>query len=137
MTKALQEEVWQRAGRCCEYCRMVPAYYRSPFQIDHVVARQHGGEAVSDNLALAYFNCNTHKGPNIAGIDPETGDLVRLFHPRKEAWDDHFQWNGPVLAGLTAVGWATIRVLAINEPDCVAVRQALIDEGAFPLLRSY
>ena len=132
VTKALEEEVWQRAGGCYEYCRMPQAFYRSPFQIDHVVARQHGGEAASDNLALACFHCNTHKGPNIAGIDPESGDLVRLFHPRKDRWDDHFQWQGPVLAGVSAIGRATVQVLAINAPDYVAVRQALIDEGAFP-----
>jgi hypothetical protein len=35
-------------------------------------------------------------------------------------------------AGLTAVGTATIHVLAINTPDYVEVRQALIDEGVFP-----
>ena len=85
-----------------------------------------------DNLALACFHCNTHKGPNIAGIDPESGDLVRLFHPREDQWDDHFRWQGPVLAGVSAVGRATIQVLAINAPGYAAVRQALREEGAFP-----
>ena len=111
---------------------MPEALYRSPFQFDHIVARQHGGQTVSENLALSCFHCNTHKGPNVAGVDPETGELVRLFHPRKEAWDEHFRWAGPTLESLTAVGRTTIHVLAINDPEYVAVRQALIEEGVFP-----
>jgi len=111
---------------------MPEALYRSPFQIDHIVARQHGGQTVSDNLALSCFHCNTHKGPNVAGANPATGEVVRLFHPRKDAWDDHFRWAGPMLEGLTPVGEVTIQVLAINDPEYVAVRQALIEEGVFP-----
>ena len=132
MNKALADEVRQRAARCCEYCRMPEALYRSPFQLDHIMARQHGGQTVSDNLALSCFHCNTHKGPNVAGVNPATGEVVRLFHPRKDAWDDHFHWAGPILESLTAVGAATIHVLAINDPEYIAVRQALIEEGVFP-----
>ena len=29
-----------------------------------------------DNLALACHRCNLHKGPNLSGIDPLTGDPV-------------------------------------------------------------
>lgn len=52
------------------------------FSVDHIVARQHGGPTVLENLALACLHCNRHKGPNIAGTDPSTGEIVRLFHPR-------------------------------------------------------
>lgn len=48
---------------------MPQTLYRSPFQIDHIIARQHGGRTSPDNLALSCFHCNTHKGPNIARID--------------------------------------------------------------------
>jgi hypothetical protein len=61
-----------------------------PFQIDHIIARKHGGPTSEDNLALACFYCNTNKGPNVAGIDPEIGELVRLFNPRKDNWAHHF-----------------------------------------------
>ena len=110
---------------------MDAAFYKSPFQIDHIIARQHGGESSVENLAFSCYHCNTHKGPNVAGLDTDTGEVVRLFHPRSDLWAEHFQWSGARLVGLTAVGRVTIHVLAINDPDYVAVRLALIDEGAF------
>jgi hypothetical protein len=103
-----------------------------PYQIDHIIARKHRGMSTQDNLALACFYCNTHKGPNIAGINRSTGEVVRLFHPRRDAWPDHFYWEGARLRGLTDIGRVTIDVLCINDPEYVAVRQALIDEGVFP-----
>jgi hypothetical protein len=45
---------------------------------------QHGGGDDADNLALACPDCNLRKGPNLTGIDPETGAVVRLFHPRRD-----------------------------------------------------
>ena len=79
-----------------------------PFQIDHVIAQQHGGEAVLDNLAWCCLHCNKHKGPNIAGIDPLSDDVARLFHPRQQRWARHFRWRGATLIGLTKIARATI-----------------------------
>src|SRR5829696_5489874 len=111
MQEALKREVRDRAGGRCEYCMMPQAYYRTPFQIDHVIARQHRGATHSDNLALACFHCNAHKGPNLSGIDPATSAVTVLFHPRKDRWSDHFAWNGPEVVGLTPRGRATVLVL--------------------------
>ena len=49
-----------------------------------------GGLTQLDNLALACWHCNLKKGPNLTGIDPETGQIAALFHPRKDKWADHF-----------------------------------------------
>jgi hypothetical protein len=103
-----------------------------PFEIDHIIAEQHGGKSVAENLALCCGFCNRHKGPNIAGIDTESGALIPLFHPRRDRWADHFKWRDENLVGLTAIGRVTVAVLAINHPAQRAVRQALIAEGAFP-----
>jgi hypothetical protein len=100
--------------------------------MDHIIAKQHGGPTVDHNLALACFFCNSAKGPNIAGVDPDTGKLAPLFNPRRQRWNRHFFWDGPRLVGRTRAGRATIAVLAINDPAFVAVRQALIDGGLFP-----
>ena len=109
--------------------RHIPASaYPLPFHIDHVVARQHGGPTVFDNLALACMHCNRHNGPNIAGRNSETGELVRLFHLRQDRWSEHFEWKGAALVGRTARGRITIQVLAINASDFLAVREALIEE---------
>lgn len=111
---------------------MPQAAHVRTFAIDHVVARQHGGPSTPDNLALACLRCNSHKGPNLAGIDPETGRMTRLFNPRSDVWADHFRWNSPYLTGLTDVGRTTIDVLTINHPDYIGLRESLILEGLFP-----
>jgi hypothetical protein len=131
MDKALAAFVRQRAGGRCEYCLLPQEYSSSPFEIEHIIAEQHGGKAVAGNLALACFACNRHKGPNLTGMDPHTGKLARLFHPRRHAWRRHFRWNGPVLVGRTPVGRVTVAVLAINLAHRVAQRSALMDEGVF------
>lgn len=102
-----------------------------PFEVDHIDARQHGGQTTLKNLAWVCFACNHHKGPNLTGRDPATHRITRLFHPRRDVWTDHFEWDGPVLVGRTTVGRTTIRVLAINLSCRVAHRLALLTEGVF------
>jgi hypothetical protein len=115
----------------CEYCQLPSAVHPAPFQIDHIIARQHGGITELENLALSCIHCNRFKGPNVAGPDPESGAIVRLFHPRHDRWAEHFRWDGPKLKALTQIGRVTIAVLLINDPEAVAVRKALQDEGIF------
>jgi HNH endonuclease len=132
MDSTLEALVWQRAHSHCEYCRMPQEYERFTHEIDHVIARKHGGPTVAANLALACFPCNNHKGPNLAGLDPRTKRLTRLFNPRRHKWERHFRWESPYLVGRTAIGRVTIVVLEINSLDRVLLRQALIEEGVFP-----
>ena len=133
MDAKLIRAVRRRANGLCEYCRMPEVFYPTvPFPVDHVIARQHGGSDSLTNLSLACLHCNSHKGPNVGGIDPKTRKLTQLFHPRRMKWHRHFRWNGAQLVGRTSVGRATVVVLAMNHPDLVAVRQSLIDEGHFP-----
>src|SRR5215831_15378891 len=132
MERALQEQVWQRARDCCEYCQMPQARDPIPFEIDHIIAEQHGGKLTINNSCLCCFACNRHKGPNIAGIDPKSGKIVPLFNPRRHKWSRHFRWDGPVLMGLTAIGRTTVYVLAMNLPFRVTLREALIAAGDFP-----
>ena len=132
MDRNLIELVWERAGSCCEYCRMPQEYDELPFQIDHIIAKQHRGPTVPSNLCLACFACNRHKCPNISGFEERTGRVVPLFHPRRQKWLRHFRWDGPLLVGRTGAGRVTVAVLAINLPYRVAWRRALIDAGLFP-----
>ena len=128
MNPDLDKLVRQRARGRCEYCRMPAKLHPAPFQIDHVIARQHKGRTVSDNLALACIHCNRNKGPNIAGVDPMTGEIIRLFHPRLDTWSAHFTWSGSRLIGRTPSGRATIQVLDVNAASMVELREALTDE---------
>ncbi|HLJ92091.1 MAG TPA: HNH endonuclease signature motif containing protein [Gemmataceae bacterium] len=132
MDEALVRLVWQRAHDTCEYCRLAQAFSKLPFHVDHIKARHHGGQDLPGNLGLACFYCNSYKGSNIAGEDPRSRAIVRLFHPRRHKWSRHFRWDGPVLIGRTPIGRATIAVLKINDPKAVATRAALIEAGVFP-----
>ncbi len=127
-----EKRVRRRARYRCEYCRLPQLASRLSHQIDHIIARQHGGRDDLSNCALSCARCNLHKGPNIAGIDPNTGEIVRLYSPRSDRWPDHFEWQDAILLGLTPVGRTTIHVLALNDPGAVAVRAALIAEGLYP-----
>lgn len=129
--KALREAVAQRAGYRCEYCQLPESWTSLPFQLDHVIAEKHAGETTLDHLAYACLHCNSFKGPNLAGRDTKTAEIVRLFDPRRDHWREHFQWDGAVLCALTAIGQVTIAVLRINLPYRVAVRSSLMEEGVF------
>jgi len=129
VNRDLAREVRDRAGKQCEYCRLPQSVLPLPFQIDHVVAEQHGGRSEEANLALACPSCNRYKGPNIAGRDGESGELVRLFHPRTDRWTDHFESDAGSILARTAVGRVTLQVLQMNAPDRVSLRAQLSQES--------
>lgn len=132
MEAALERHVRDRAGGCCEYCRLPERFDALPFHVDHIIADQHGGKSVPGNLAFACYACNLHKGPNIASVDGVTRKLVRLFHPQRHRWEYHFRWRGPVLEGRTPIGRVTVDILAINLQHRVNLRALLLNLGAFP-----
>jgi len=127
--KELANQVWERSGGICEYCHLPQAASRLRFHVEHIVARQHQGSTELENLAIACPRCNLHKGPNLAGIDPETGEKVWLFHPRRDRWESHFSWDSPFLVCKTPVGRATIATLQMNAAEVIDVRKALLEEG--------
>jgi hypothetical protein len=129
MLEQVEQRIRQLAQGRCEYCRMPETVSRFTHVLDHIIARQHGGKTELSNLALCCGRCNQFKGPNIAGIDPGSGQIVRLFNPREDRWADRFEYQDAELIGLTAIGRATITVLAINMPIRVAARRAIVDVG--------
>lgn len=128
----LRRLVIERAGGCCEYCRMQTADRLLPFEIDHIISEKHGGATNEDNLCLACYRCNSYKGSDIASADPETGEATFLFHPRRQRWETHFRLNDTLIEPLTSEGRVTLLVLRLNHPVQLAQRQALIIEGRYP-----
>ncbi len=121
----IRAQVRERAQNACEYCHLHQD--DSPLaalHVEHIIPKTHGGSDNIDNLALACIDCNLHKGTNLTGIDPETDAVTELFHPRRQSWEDHFEWQGIYLAGKTATGRTTIRVLNINSEDQMALRSS-------------
>ena len=75
------------------------------------------------------MHCNRYKGPNVAGIDSQTRELTRLFHPRVDEWNTHFRWNGAEVVGRSPIGRVTISVLFMNDPEVVWLRSTLAAEN--------
>ena len=125
MERTTKTAVRERAGNACEYCHLHQD--DSPLaalHLEHIIPRIHGGDDHLDNLALACIDCNLHKGPNLTGIDPQTDSITTLFHPRRDRWEDHFEWVGMYLTGKTAIGRTTVRVLKMNSEDQLALRSS-------------
>jgi hypothetical protein len=130
MEVGLRELVRRRAGDSCEYCRLLQS--AAPFltfHIEHIRARQHGGTDDPANLALACPDCNAHKGPNLSGVDPASGETARLFNPRVDRWQEHFAVSAARIEGSTAVGRATVAVLRLNAPERIEMRTELQKAG--------
>lgn len=130
MDTAIRQFVRQRAQNRCEYCQFCQEYLPlKPLQIEHIISRKHGGSDDPSNLALACDRCNLHKGPNLTGVDPESGAVVLLFHPRQHVWHEHFLWQDVEILGLTSIGRATVRVLNMNAPRRLRLRALLQRQG--------
>ncbi|MFM6133733.1 MAG: HNH endonuclease [Sphaerospermopsis kisseleviana] len=112
----LQEKIRHRFADCCAYCRTAEYLTVTTFEFEHIIPRSAGGETVSENLCLACPSCNRYKATRQTAIDPNTQEEVKLFHPQKQTWIEHFAWNenATEIVGLTAVGKATISALKMN-----------------------
>ena len=129
---ALRRLVAKRARNCCEFCLIHQDDVPQQHEIDHLVARKHGGQTVAENLALTCLPCNRHKGSDQTAIDPETQTLVPLFNPRVQAWADHFLLVDARIVGLTPMGRATVSLLRLNLSMRVDIRRLLIEKERYP-----
>lgn len=119
---SLRRFVTQRASDRCEYCGISQIGQVATFHIDHIVPVVAGGPTEESNLALACVSCSLRKGAKQMILDPETKDLVPIFNPRRQIWQEHFSWHGTQVVGITATGRATLQALALNRPIMIAIR---------------
>jgi 5-methylcytosine-specific restriction endonuclease McrA len=125
MGPGLSDLVRRRARARCEYCHLPQEFSELRFHIEHIIPRQHGGSDDEENLALACPDCNLLKGPNLTGIDSLTRRVVRLFHPRRDRWREHFARRGPRISGRTPIGRVTVSLLRFNDPDRIEIRRLI------------
>lgn len=129
----VREVVQRRAQDVCEYCRHPQSASVVPHQVDHIIGRQHRGSDDAANLCFCCIRCNLKKGPNIASIDPETGQVVALYHPRRSVWREHFAVAADgTISGLTAEGRATALLMDMNDEDRLRLRVRLMRRGRYP-----
>lgn len=125
--KQKRKQVIANARGYCEYCRCPDSMSSSPFALDHINPKAKGGRMTLKNLAYACEGCNGKKCDKTMAIDPLTLKLVRLFHPRKQKWAEHFDWSKDLtqVIGLTPVGRATVLALDLNRLGAVNLRRLL------------
>jgi hypothetical protein len=97
MDAAVRELVRERAGNRCEYCRLRQDHTPFVLQIEHIIARKHGGGDELSNLALACDRCNLHKGSDLTAIDPETkqNSSIREASPGRSTLLGGWTRHGP------------------------------------------
>jgi len=129
----LRRVIRERAGHRCEYCLLQEDDAFLPHEPDHIIAIKHRGETTEENLAWTCFVCNRGKGSDLASVDETTGEIVRLFNPRTDSWDDHFELlkDGSILAR-TSVARVTCSLLKLNRPELLAIRALLAKSSRKP-----
>jgi hypothetical protein len=125
ISQQLRREIQTRAGGRCEYCLMPESLLLAGCEVDHIISRKHGGVTELFNLALSCARCNRAKGTDIGSIFPGTGELVRLFDPRSNRWDEHFVLDAGRIIGLSPTGQVTVTLLRFNDDARVAERLLL------------
>lgn len=132
--KSLKSKVVERANGYCEYCYSHSGHSPSSFVIDHIYPFSLGGLSESKNLALSCGDCNNHKYQKTHYFDPVTNQKVNLFHPRKNYWPNHFQWNEDetIIIGISPSGRASLNLLNMNREGNINLRHLMILVGLHP-----
>lgn len=100
--------------------------------MDHVIPIASGGITTSKNLALACVSCSLKKGAKEFAAIGGSEEKIKLFNPRLDVWAEHFEWDGVVVIGKTAVGSAMTELLKLNRPLVLAIREEEISLGRHP-----
>jgi hypothetical protein len=126
--------VAERAGHRCEYCRAPEAVFNIRFEVEHIQATSRQGSDDDSNLALACRGCNLQKSDHQFALDDVTRSEVRLFNPRHDRWEEHFQTNKEtgMVQGTTPVGRATVACLRLNSQTQIEARRLWMRLGLFP-----
>lgn len=134
VTEATRTQVILRAQNRCEYCQNQQQYLMAKLEIDHIWPTAKGGTDDESNLCAACKYCNLYKWSKTHGIDPATGEHVKLYNPRQQQWEHHFEWSesGTEILGLTPCGRVTVIELKLNNEIAVTVRYNWVQVGWHP-----
>ena len=118
----------------CAYCHTPEALTVVIFEFEHISPRSLGGATSFENLCLSCPTCNRYKSDRTFGAGDEQTRMTALFHPHRDAWNDHFSWSEDAteLVGLTPSGKATIDTLRMNRLQLIRVRRLWVAMGEHP-----
>ena len=130
----LQRAIKELAKGNCEYCTCPSSFSPDSFHLDHIIPISLGGDSELENLAYSCGGCNGHKHNKTHFIDPLTGKISRLFHPRQHNWHQHFTWSEDdlLILGITSIGRTTIEPLQLNRESNLNLRRLLKMAGLHP-----
>ena len=130
----IRARVRNQAGERCGYCLSPQWLVLGLLEIEHIIPKAEGGSDDEDNLWQSCRFCNGFKGVQTQAFDPETGQRVPLFDPRRQHWSEHFAWSedGTQIVGATPCGRATVIALQLNNLIAVMVRRAWVAAGWHP-----
>ncbi len=131
----IDRRVRNAARNRCGYCLSPQHLVMARLEIDHIIPISKGGSNDESNLWLACPLCNRYKSDKTTAVDPESGEMVRLFNPRTQVWSEHFQWteDGLRIVGRTPTGRATVSALHLSEDqDAIEVRSYWVIAGWHP-----
>lgn len=141
ISEEIRARVRASANNQCGYCQSLQKYVLGILEIEHIIPKAAGGSDEEENLWLACRLCNSYKGSQTVGQDPQNDCKTKLFNPRTQKWSRHFAWinngfawinNGTHIIGITACGRSTVLAMQLNNPYAVTVRQAWIAAGWHP-----
>lgn len=131
----IERRVRKDAQNRCGYCLSPQRLVMARLEIEHIIPIAKGGSNEESNLWLACPICNRYKSDKNTGIDPETGENVKLFNPRTQVWSEHFYWteDGIQIVGKTPTGRATVKTLHLSDDvDALEVRSYWVLAGWHP-----
>ena len=132
--RSLRRQLLADSRSQCAYCHTLTAITGARLVIDHITPETAGGKTVWLNLCAACHSCNEFKAGRFRAQDPLTGMYVRLFHPRRNRWKEHFRWSrdGTTIIGTTPIGRATVVALNMNHHEVVQARRRWVAVGWHP-----
>ncbi|MEO0043977.1 MAG: hypothetical protein RL329_3425 [Bacteroidota bacterium] len=136
-SQTARDFVAQRAQGICEYCQMPQDFVPDAYELEHIIPLVQNGTNELENIAYSCGGCNGRKRAKMTAIDPITLEIVRLYHPRNDNWEEHFQWreNFSIIEGISPIGRATVDALLLNRLGCVNLRTVLTPFGQHPPMR--
>ena len=130
---ATRREVARCAKWRCEYCHAAESQTGQACVVDHVVPTSRGGTNELDNLCLSCGWCNSFKQAQTFGWDEVTRRRVRLFHPRRDLWNNHFRWNRSRtrIVPITSIG-SSDRKTSATQSSAIGAGPRTLERRASP-----
>lgn len=134
ISTSVRQRICAEARYRCGYCLAQQDIIGVQLHVEHIKPESAGGSSEPDNLWLACSECNLHKGAQTQLLDPQTGEVAPLFHPRLQRWDEHFRWSEDAteILGMTPTGRATVLALSLNQPFMLRARRRWAMVGWHP-----